>query len=55
MLQEKSTLKEKKIDTEELVKVLSKLSEEEKTKIFYMIKGIELVSEPKKVMMAAGM
>lgn len=42
------TLQEKKVDAKELAEALSRLPEEEKLKIFYMMKGIELVSEIKK-------
>lgn len=54
MLKDKSILKEKKIDAEEFAKILSNLSEEDKEKIFYMVKGIELVSDSKNMLMAAG-
>jgi hypothetical protein len=43
---EKGLATEKKIDAAELAKDLAKLPEEEKEKIYYMIKGIELVNEP---------
>ncbi|MBU5438320.1 hypothetical protein KQI42_09885 [Tissierella sp. MSJ-40] len=54
MLVNNSILKEKKVDTEELAKALCNLSNEEKMKIYYMIKGIELISESRKEVMAAG-
>lgn len=56
MLQEKTTFKEKQVDTEEIIKMIRKLPNREKDKIFYMIKGIELimcVEEKKEVMLAA--
>ena len=37
------TFQEKKVDAKELAAALERLPEEEKLKIFYMIKGIELV------------
>lgn len=55
MLQEK-TFKEKQVDTEEIIKMIRKLPNREKDKIFYMIKGIELImcgEEKKEVMLAA--
>lgn len=44
---ENITYQEKKLDAEELLEALGKLSEETKLKIYYMMKGIELVSEKK--------
>jgi phage-related protein len=43
---EKELATERKIDAAELAKNLAKLPEEERKKIYYMIKGIELVNEP---------
>ncbi len=36
---------EKKIDAAEMAKALGKLPEEDRMKIYYMIKGVELVNE----------
>lgn len=38
----------KKVDAKEFMAVLEKLPEEEKFKLFYMVKGIELVSKNEK-------
>ena len=43
-----TALKEKKIEAKDLAEALSKLSEDERLKIYYMIKGIELVNEQQK-------
>ena len=43
---EKELATERKIDAAELAITLGKLPEEERQKIYYMIKGIELVNEP---------
>lgn len=40
-------LQEKKLEAKDLAEALNKLSEDDKLKIFYMIKGIELVNEQK--------
>lgn len=55
MLQENTTFKEKQVDTEEIIKMIRKLPNREKDKIFYMMKGIELMcgEEKKEVMLAA--
>lgn len=37
----------KKVDAKELAEALERLPEEEKFKIFYMIKGLELIQEDK--------
>lgn len=44
------TLKEKKIDTEEFAKELCKLTEEQRLKVYYMVKGIVLVNNPSEAM-----
>lgn len=41
--------KDKKIDLEEFQNLISKLSEEDKFKIFYMAKGMELINSSKPV------
>ena len=46
--------KKDKIEAKELAEILCKLPENEKAKIFYMVKGIELISEPARVATAAG-
>lgn len=40
-------MKDKKLEAWELLKALTPLGEEEKTKIYYMIQGALLVSSPK--------
>lgn len=45
MLDEKKKItKEEKIDAEDFARELKKLSESEKTKIYYMIKGYQLLA-----------
>ena len=44
-MEELTTHKKKKVDAKELMAVLEKLPEEEKFKIFYMVKGIELINK----------
>ncbi|MFF5993670.1 hypothetical protein AAGS61_02795 [Lysinibacillus sp. KU-BSD001] len=44
---QQTTHQNKKIDAKELAAALERLPEEEKIKIFYMIKGIELVNGDK--------
>lgn len=41
----KEITKEEKIDAEELVKELKKLPEAEKAKIYYMIKGVQVITD----------
>lgn len=44
---EQSAHQKKKIDAKELAEALANLPEEEKFKIFYMVKGIELINKNK--------
>lgn len=46
---EKNTHQKKKLDTEELIKMLNKLPEEEKLIIFGMVKGVELANQKEPV------
>lgn len=50
-----NSFKEKKIDSRELAQALDNLTDAEKLRIFYMMKGIELMrgQEKKEVMLAA--
>lgn len=45
---ELTELREKKADSQTLVKALEKLTEEERLRIYYMVKGVELVSGEQK-------
>lgn len=42
---EQTKHQKKKVDAEEFIEALSRLPEEEKYKIFYMVKGIELINK----------
>lgn len=47
ILTEQTVHQKKKVDAKELAEALERLPEEEKFKIFYMIKGLELIQEDK--------
>lgn len=49
------TLRTKVIESEELLKSINRLTEEEKNNLYFMIKGIELRDNAKKLPIAVGM
>jgi|GEM_PF-2898999 len=51
----KINLTENKVETEEFIKAFTKLPDDKKERIYYMIQGYEFLSQTKKPMMASGM
>lgn len=47
-MSEQKDIRKKKVDTQEFTEAMMRLPEEEKFKIFYMIKGMELKNEDDK-------